>query len=190
MGNVTFSEAADMIRTGSIGIVPTDTLYGLVALASDPDAVERTYRARGREAGKPCVVLLSDASELERFGIVPDTVSRERLARVWPGKASIVFPCHDPRWKHLHRGTGTIAFRIPDDADLHVFLAETGPVIAPSANPAGERPAETAGEAEGYFGESADFVVDGGRRSGEPSTVARMTEGGWEILRQGPVILT
>lgn len=190
MRRVTFREAAEMIGKGGIGVVPTDTLYGLVASVSDRGAVERVYRVRGRDRKKPCIVLLSDMSDLGRFGIDPDDVSRVGLARVWPGRVSVVFPCRDPRWEHIHRGTGTIAFRVPAEKDLHGFLIAAGPVIAPSANPAGMPPSTTAEEAERYFGGSADFVVDRGRLAGEPSTVARITDGKWETLRKGAVILT
>lgn len=189
MGKISFPEAAVMVGYGRIGVVPTDTLYGLVASVSDRDAVERVYRVRGRDAGKPCIVLLPDVSDLGRFGVDPDDASRDRLARIWPGKVSVVFPCRDPRWEHVHRGTGTIAFRVPAEKDLHMFLAAAGPVIAPSANPSGDPPAETAEEAEAYFHDNIDFLVDGGRVAGEPSTVALIEDGKWRVLRKGAVIL-
>ncbi|NTV55516.1 MAG: threonylcarbamoyl-AMP synthase [Candidatus Moranbacteria bacterium] len=187
MKNVTVSKAADLVRSGAVGVIPTDTLYGIVASAFDTDAVERVYRIRGRDSGKPCIVLLADMADLTRFGIDPDEVSRKRLSEVWPGPVSVVLPCSGAEWEYLHRGTGTIAFRVPDDLELRVFLASAGPVIAPSANPAGERPAETADEARLYFSDMTDFLVDGGRCSGEPSTVARLGDDGrWNVLRPGP----
>jgi len=78
---------------------------------------------------------------------------------------------------------------MPGDVDLREFLSSTGPVIAPSANPSGEPPAETAEEAEAYFHDDVDFLVDAGRRTGAPSTVARIEGGKWKVLREGAVIL-
>lgn len=189
MIHVMFSEAATRVRRGEIGVVPTDTLYGLVASALDSDAVERVYRVRGRDTGKPCIVLLSDTSELGRFGIDMGDMERRLLSSVWPGAVSVVLPCPDPRWAHLHRETGTIAFRVPADAELRGFLVAAGPVIAPSANPAGEMPAETIREAETYFGDRIDFLVDGGTLRNASSTVVDIGDGAFRILRQGGVII-
>lgn len=187
MERVSIHEAAGRIRDGEIGVVPTDTLYGLVASVMRPDAVERVYRVRGRDEAKPCIVLLADMTDLGRFGVDPDEVSRERLSLVWPGAVSVVLPCPDPRWRHVHRGIGSIAFRVPADASLHEFLVATGPIIAPSANPAGMPPSTTADEAETYFGERIDFLVDGGVLRSESSTLARLEGGRLTVLRQGAV---
>ena len=108
---------------------------------------------------------------------------RAMLASVWPGSVSVILPCPDTRWGHIHRGTETVAFRVPDDAELREFLSSSGPIIAPSANPSGLPPATTVEEADAYFHDDADFLVDGGRLSGVPSTVARIVDGKWDVLR-------
>ncbi|NTW14640.1 MAG: threonylcarbamoyl-AMP synthase [Candidatus Moranbacteria bacterium] len=188
MEPITFSEAAKKVRKGEAGVIPTDTLYGLVASAMDSAAVEKVYRIRSRENGKPCIVLLSDTSDLGRFGIVPNDGMLRTLGSVWPGEVSVVLPHDRKEWSHLHRGTGTIAFRVPKNADLRGFLREAGPVVAPSANPAGKNPATTVDEAVRYFGSRCGFFVDGGRLSGLPSTVVRIKDGALQVLRQGSVI--
>ena len=109
------------------------------------------------------------------------------LKRLWPGKVSAVLPCSDEQWAYLHRGTGTVAFRLPDDAGLRALLRETGPLVAPSANPQGEPPAKTIEDAEGYFGDTVDFYVDGGLLDGEPSTLVKIENGNIVVLRQGAV---
>lgn len=189
MEPISFPEAAERVKAGEIGIIPTDTLYGLVASAMDTVAVEHVYRIRGRDTGKPCIVLLSDLTDLGRFGITPNDETLLRLGSVWPGQVSVVLPHDRKEWTYLHRNTGTIAFRVPDVIGLHGFLREAGPVVAPSANPAGANTATTVGEALAYFGSGIGFVVDGGRLSGPPSTVARIVGDKWEIIRQGAVIL-
>ncbi len=189
METMTLTEAAGCVRAGQVGVVPTDTLYGLVASAMIPEAVGRVYTIRGRETGKPCIVLLAEIGDLSLFDIILDEATSRLLDSVWPGAMSVVLPCDDAKWEYLHRGTGTVAFRVPADDRLRAFLHEAGPVIAPSANPAGERPAETMEESITYFDTDADFVVDGGRRAGLPSTIARIESGGWHVFRQGAVIL-
>ena len=64
-----FHETADLLRSGNIGIIPTDTIYGIVASAMDKDAVERVYRVRGRDEGKPCIVLIADVADIDQFQI-------------------------------------------------------------------------------------------------------------------------
>ena len=147
------------------------------------------YTARKRESGKPCIVLISSISELERFGIVIDSLSKSLLDSVWPGAVSVVFPLEGEEWRHVHRDTSSVAFRVPKNAHLQEFLRESGPIIAPSANIAGEDSAQTIEEAIDFFHSDIDFVVDGGVLSGEPSTLVRISDGKWEILRQGRVIV-
>jgi L-threonylcarbamoyladenylate synthase len=183
-----FDEAALFLNDGGIGVTPTDTLYGLVASALDPDAVERVYRVRGRDEGKPCIVLIADISELEQFNLELGGSSTSKwLERLWPGKVSMILPCPDERFAYLHRGTGTIAFRLPDKPELREFLRETGPLIAPSANPQGMAPAKTVVEAEAYFGDDVDFYVDGGMLAGEPSTVVKFEDEKLMVIREGAV---
>lgn len=185
--NMEYESCKDLIRSGAMGVMPTDTLYGVVASAMDAAAVERVYRVRGRDEGKPCIVLIGDVDALERFGIVLGGRMRSLLEGVWPGKVSVILPCPDERFAYLHRGTGTIAFRVPDRSDLRAFLTAALPLVAPSANPQGKPPAKTIAEAESYFGGAMDFYVDGGHLDGEPSTVVRFEDGALVVVRQGAV---
>jgi len=87
----------------------------------------------------------------------------------------------------LHRGTGTLAFRMPKLKWLRELLEKTGPLVAPSANFEGEQPAKTIREAEKYFGKNIDFYVDVGRRDSKPSTLLRIEKEKTVILRAGGV---
>jgi L-threonylcarbamoyladenylate synthase len=189
MEKITLMDVVDRVRAGQVGIVPTDTLYGLAASAIIPESVERVYSIRGREIGKPCIVLISDVEDLAQFDIVLDEVTSRLLGTVWPGAVSVVLPCDSVKWEYLHRGTGTIAFRVPNNEALREFLHVAGPVIAPSANPAGLVPATTVEESIGYFGTNIDFTVADGKLLNMHSTVARVVDGKFEVIRKGPVNL-
>ena len=91
------------------------------------------------------------------------------------------------KFKHLHRGTGTLAFRVPKPAWLRKLLQETGPLIAPSANFEGEPPALTIRAAKKYFGENVDFYADAGRLASKPSTLIKVEKGNVIVLREGAV---
>lgn len=182
-----FSDAAISLREGGIGVVPTDTIYGLVASAFCPESIERLYRVRKRDTEKPCIVLLSDERDLERFGVrVPERVGAF-LRTVWPGKVSVIFSGIRDEFSHLHRGTRTVAFRVPEYPALSQMLRVSGPIIAPSANRQGEKPAETLEDAQGYFGGAVDFFVDGGLLRSLPSTVVSCDGDRIKLIRSGAV---
>ena len=166
-------------------MLPTDTIYGLAGSAFSKEAVEKIYQLKGRDNDKPFIVLLGGVEDLERFNIVIDNFTREKLAEFWPGPVSVVLPCPLDEYKYLHRGEKTLAFRVPDNNDLRDFLKVTGPLVTPSANPQNKRPAKNIKEAKDYFGDEAGFYINGGELQGEPSTLIRLQGGAAEVLRQG-----
>lgn len=179
-----------ILKLGGIGVLPTDTLYGVVGSAFDKKTVERIYELRQRELDKPMIILISAVSELKKFGIVLSTVQKKALSNVWPGKVSVVLDCKNKKFKHLHRGKNTLAFRLPDDLELLRLLKKVGPLVAPSANLAGKKPATTYKEAKKYFDEEVDFYVDFGKLKSKPSTLIFMDKkGDLKVLRQGAVKL-
>ena len=164
---------AEILRSGGVGVVPTDTLYGLLASALNEQAINRVYELKGRASDKKSIILISSIDDLEAFNVVLTEEQQKILSRLWPGSVSIVLQ-------------GGLAFRLPDDAHLISFLKESGPCIAPSANPGGLSPAETVEEAKKYFGDKVDFYLDGGKRAGQASTLINLDErGNITILRQG-----
>lgn len=171
---------------GGIGVLPTDTLYGIVGSARIPRTVERIYTLKRRNPEKPLIVLVASIDDLEEFGVVLSDELRGRLAAYWsPGRepTSIVLPTIDEQFAYLDRGTGTIAFRMPQKETLLDILRRTGPLVAPSANMEGEPPAETIAEARRYFGTDVDFYVDQGELKGKASTLIVLGEDGTRALR-------
>lgn len=169
-------EEADILKQGGIGVIPTDTLYGIVACALNEEAVTRVYELKGRRATKPCIILIPSLANLVAFGITLTKKREKVLSQYWPGPVSIILPCDTNVPKYLHRDTYTLAFRIPRDVPLTHFLKESGPLIAPSANPEGFPPATTIKEAKRYFGDRVDFYLDGGEHIGMPSTIIALDE--------------
>jgi L-threonylcarbamoyladenylate synthase len=180
-----YKKAVSVLKSGGVGVLPTDTLYGLVGSALSKEAVEKIYQLKGRDYNKPFIVLLSEAGDLGRFNIEADDFTRGKLAEFWPGPVSVVLPCPLDEYEYLHRGEKTLAFRVPDDDDLRDFLKMTGPLVAPSANHQGEESAKNIKEAEEYFGDKVSFYINGGELGGEPSTLVRIQNGELGVLRQG-----
>lgn len=167
-----------------VGVIPTDTIYGIVGPALDRVAVARIYRLRERNRKKPMIILIGDIHDLEKFGIRIDTNTKKLLKKYWPGKVSIILPCASKKFSYLHRGTKTLAFRLPRPAWLRNFLKQSGPLVAPSANIEGERPARTLREAQNYFGADVDFYLDGGKLVSKPSTIIEIKSGRVLVVRK------
>jgi L-threonylcarbamoyladenylate synthase len=119
------------------------------------------------------------------FNIKLDTTTRDILKKFWPGKVSVVLPVKAREFEYLHRGTKTLAFRLPRDNNLAKILKETGPLISTSANPEGSKPAETIAEAKKYFGDEIDFYIDSGKMKSLPSTLVEIKESKIIVLRRG-----
>ena len=170
-----------------MGVIPTDTIYGLVGRAEIADTVEKIYRIRKRDTHKPCIILIASYEDLKKFNIELSSELQSLLEtrRLWPGKVSIVFPSTNSRFEYLTRGTNSIAFRMPDIPELRELLAQTGPLIAPSANREGDPPAATVDVARQYFKDSVDFYVDGGELHSAPSTLIQIAGDKIVVLRKG-----
>lgn len=173
-----------MLKTGAIGVLPTDTIYGVVGSALNKRVVERIYKLRDRNPRKPMIVLIGALTDLKRFGVRLTPELKKMTARLWPGKISIIFKCRSKRMEYLHRGTRTLAFRLPAKNSLRMLLGKTGPLVAPSANPEGKPPARTIHEAKRYFKKKVDFYVDGGRQITRPSKLIAIVGGESVILRE------
>lgn len=176
---------AKAVKGGAVGVLPTDTIYGLVGSAYLPETVERIYNIRERDQDKAFIVLISSLKDLEYFHITPDAYTKKILHKIWPGKVSVILPCSSDKFRYLHRGLHTLAFRLPSDKKLAEFISRTGPLVAPSANPANLPPAKTISEARKYFGNKVDFYIDGGTLESEPSTLIAIENGGIVVKREG-----
>ena len=180
---------ADILCAGGVGVVPTDTIYGIVGSALNKKSVERIYHLRKRNVKKPMIVLIGDIGDLKLFGIKVDRRVRNVLKNVWPGKVSVILPLSGKRnatsdkFRYLHRETKTLAFRLPKPFWLREFLRITGPLVAPSANFAGELPAKTIAEAKRYFADKIDFYADTGRLDSKPSMLIKIERGKVIVVR-------
>jgi L-threonylcarbamoyladenylate synthase len=176
-----------ILRKGGIGVLPTDTIYGLVGLALSEEGVKRIYKVRKRNPKKPLIILISVLSDLEKFKVPLDKKTKTILKDIWPGKVSVILPCAEKRFEYLHRGTKGLAFRLPAKKSLRELIARTGPLVAPSANPEGVLPATSIAEAKNYFGNQVDFYYGSRRLESRPSTLIEVKNGKIKVLRQGAV---
>lgn len=180
-------DAIKNLRRGKIGIIPTDTLYGLVGQALEKKIVERIYDVRQRTPEKPLIILIAALDDLKLFGIKVDRQMKAILEKYWPGQVSVILPCKYKKFHYLHRGTGGLAFRLPANESLREILLQTGPLVAPSANHEGKKPAINLAAARKYFGDRVDFYYGSGRLQSPPSTLIKIIRGKIEVMREGAV---
>jgi L-threonylcarbamoyladenylate synthase len=169
-------------------VFPTETVYGLGADARSPDAVARLVALRGREEGKPILVLVTDLGMADTVVAGIPESARRLAARFWPGPLTLVLPARAGLPASLTAGTGTIGVRLPGHPDAVALVAGLGgPVTAPSANPPGAAPPRRLADARAYFAEGVAAWVDGGTLPGGGSTVAAVDGDRVRVLRAGPV---
>ncbi|GBD34494.1 Threonylcarbamoyl-AMP synthase [bacterium HR35] len=177
-------KAALLLKEGAIGVIPTDTIYGICTSAFNKKSVEKVYKLRKRNLKKPCIILISDIKELKLFGVKLKNWQKNILEKIWPAKISVILPCQSKKFSYLHRGTNTLAFRLPKDKFILKILKVSGPLIAPSANWEGYEPAKTIKEAKKYFNDKV-FYLDRGKIASEASTLIDLTQKEIKIIRKG-----
>jgi L-threonylcarbamoyladenylate synthase len=182
------SEAQSLQKPGVLGVIPTDTVYGLVARAADQVAVARLYKLKGRKT-KPGTIIAASLEQLEQLGLKHRYL--KAVEQFWPGAVSVIIPTSDPKLDYLHQGTMSLAVRLPAEPELQKLLARTGPLLTSSANPPAEPTASTTEQAKKYFGKQVDFYTDGGDlKQRQPSTIIRVVDDAIEVLRPGAVPLS
>jgi L-threonylcarbamoyladenylate synthase len=171
-----------LIKQGAVGLLPSDTIYGLSASALCKEAVERIHALKARDGSKPLIVLISRFEQMPELGLKVEDIMMAK--KNWPAPLSIIFRSFEiPSW--LHQNTNSLAVRMPDCHELRDLIAKTGPIVSTSANLQGEKPAESAKEARKIFGDKLDFYVDTGRLEGSSSTLVKAENGLLRVLRQG-----
>lgn len=177
--------AAVLNVPGTVAVMPTDTVYGLVARASDEAAVSNLYGLKDRHA-KPGTLIGGSIDQLSDLGLTRRYL--KAVEQYWPGEVSVIIPCSNPELHYLTQGLDSLAVRIPDDPLVQAVLSLSGPLMTSSANLPAQPPAETIEQAKSYFGSRVEYYFDGGSLKGrEPSTVIRVLDDAIEVVRQGAV---
>ena len=194
----TVRAAAKVLVDGGLVVFPTETVYGVGARADDRNAVERLRRVKGRDERKPFTVHVGRRDELDRYVPQVSGIGKRLVRRGWPGPLTLLFPVADveaaPIVREIDREAamslyheGTIGLRCPDDARARDLLNEAGcPVVAASANLAGNPAARDVSEALRDLEGRVDLILDGGRtRLAVPSTIVRLNGTGFKVVRAG-----
>jgi L-threonylcarbamoyladenylate synthase len=176
------TEIAALLKADQIVILPTDTIYGIHALAVSVTAVERIFSAKERERGKPLPVLFSNITQLEMTALLSSQL-RDALAQIWPAPMTAIVPLKNSL--PASSGAATLAARIPATAWLRDLLALTGPLASTSVNLSGQTPAINPAEFSPELLGRVAGVADGGVLEGRASTIVNFTMDPPKIVRSG-----
>lgn len=186
------SAAADLLRGGQIVAIPTETVYGLAADASNADAVAKIYAAKGRPDFNPLIVHVPDKAAAEQLAVF-DALADRLAAAFWPGPLTLVLPLKDdaPVTNAVAAGLPTLAIRCPTHPVMQAVLAASGlNLAAPSANKSGGISPTRAEHVLASLGGAVPMILDAGPCSaGLESTIVAVRQNGWQILRPGPLTL-
>lgn len=190
-GPEAIAEAAARLRAGGLVAVPTETVYGLAARADRAEPVAEVYRAKGRPSFNPLILHVPDLAHAEALAVFDDR-ARALAHRFWPGALTLVLPLREGAGlaPAVTAGLQTVALRCPAHPVMRAVLVEAGlPLAAPSANRSGAISPSRAEHVLASLGERAGMILDGGAcEAGIESTiVALRADGGWQVLRPGPI---
>lgn len=162
---------AASLMSGQVVLLPTDTIYGLHAVAGNEAAVAKIAAIKGRDEGKRFVVVAASTDQLLEYGAsIPDV-----LRSVWPAPLTAVVP----------HPSGSVAVRVPDLAWLRALLERTGPLVSTSANRSGEPPIREPSELARELQQQIDSALDAGPCEGKPSTIVDFTWDEPRFIREG-----
>jgi L-threonylcarbamoyladenylate synthase len=184
----TSDDAAKVIAGGGVIAFRTDTFYGLGVDPFNRDAIVTIRELKGREEGKPILLLVSDEKEVDRF--IEQSEFFKLVARKhWPAPLTLIGVARPEVPNELTAGTKSLGVRLPDDDEVRALVRACGGALtATSANVSGQPPARTAKEVENYFPSGIDLIIDGGQVTAvEPSTVLDLDGPKPKLIREGAV---
>lgn len=179
---------ARVLLDGGVGVIPTDTVYGVAALAADEAAVRRVMDIKKRPPDKPLPVLVESIREAELLAELDGKAAQALTGEFWPGGLTIVLPRKHGPGAHLPlQGERSIGLRIPDELFCLALIEHAGYLVAPSANPPGEPAPVRLEEVHDDILEQVDFSVNAGVcAAGIESSVVDLTSG-VSVLREGAI---
>lgn len=184
------SLAVQLLSHGQLVAVPTETVYGLAADATEHSAVQQIFAVKGRPSFNPLICHVADEAMAARFVQVDPTASR-LMAAFWPGPLTLVLPALPDSHisEAVSAGLSTIAVRCPAHNVTRTIIKELGrPVAAPSANPSGKLSPTSATDVMDGLGGQIPLVVDGGTTQvGIESTIVAVRKGDVYLLRPGTI---
>lgn len=174
------------LKKGNLVIMPTDTVYGIVADATKEETIKKVFEAKERSFNKPLLVLVSDKKMLEKVVSEISPKTEEIISKYWPGPLTILFPKKEKVLDILTASSPYIAVRMPNDERLlNIIRKVNRPLISTSANITSKETITEVSQIEDKMQEKISYILDGGVVKNEASTIIKIENDKIEILRSG-----
>ena len=180
-------EAVHVLAEGQCVAIPTETVYGLAADATNPAAVTRIYQTKGRPQFNPLICHMSDLAMAKRYAVF-DPISEKLAEAFWPGPLTLVLPLREGSDIHdlTTAGLDTVGIRVPEGFAGALIRAFDRPLAAPSANTSGKISATSAAHVEADLGAKIALILDAGPCPvGVESTIVKVDRDDVKLLRPG-----
>ena len=183
--------AVRLLTEGGVVAIPTETVYGLGAVAMNPAAVRRVFAIKGRPASHPLIVHLDSAEALPEWAREIPDAAWVLAEHFWPGPLTLVLPRQPQVPDDVTGGQDSVALRVPAQPVARELIAAAGPLAAPSANRFGRVSPTTAAHVLAELGDEVDMILDAGPcRVGLESTIVGLLDDVPALLRPGGVTVT
>ena len=180
-------EIVEVIKDGGVVIMPTDTIYGIIADATNECAIQRVYEMKKRNENKPMLMLVNGIEMLEKYVSSINDIERKLIDELWPGALTIIFKKRNVS-DLLTGGLDTVGIRFPDNELLIDIMNELNvPLLSTSVNVSGDESATCINNINNLILDSVDYVYDIGECKGEPSTIVVVDNNELKVLREGVI---
>ncbi len=182
-------EAVDVLRSGAIVALPTDTVYGVGACLDNESAVAKLFALKQRPLSVALPVLIGSLEQLDQLDIEIDPRTQRLVDAFWPGALTLIVKANEILAQRVGSSNGTIGVRWPNDPMLRNLLTLSGPLAVTSANRHGQPPCVSADDVKREFASGSELaaIIDGGVRNAPVSTVLDVSGCDVVVVREGSV---
>lgn len=176
-----------LLQSGEIVAFPTETVYGLGAMATNPDAIKKVFETKGRPSDNPLIVHISDIDQVESFAAEISEDAKKLMEAFWPGPLTLIFKKKPEVLDLITAGLNTVALRWPNHPSAQKLISIAGPLVAPSANSSGKPSPTKAEHVKEDFGHDFPVLNAGETDIGLESTVLDISSEPYTIYRPGAI---
>lgn len=180
-------EIVEVIKNGGVVIMPTDTIYGIIADATNEKAIQKVYEMKKRNENKPMLMLVNGIKMLNQYVSSINDIENKLIDELWPGALTIIFNKKNVS-DLLTGGLDTVGIRYPDNELLINIMNELNvPLLSTSVNVSGDASATCIGNINEAILNNVDYVYDVGECKGEASTIVVVKDSELRVLREGSI---
>lgn len=182
------ASASKALRKGGVVAFPTETVMGLGVVYNDRRAYDRLNKVKERPEDKPYTLMVKNVEEIAKYAVIDEATQRV-IDSFMPGSLTILVKVKKKSVpSYVTHNTDIIGIRVPTNIEARILLDMVSiPLLVPSANKSGSKPALNSDEVKQIFGQELDFVMSGKAKGEVPSTIVDLTKESPKVVRPGPI---